>query len=96
MGFIFYPILTEKASTLSEDNNCYSFVVGKDLNKIQIKNYVESKFNVSVTAVRTVNVRADRNAKYTKNGVVVSVKSAYKKAYVQVAEGDLIDLYNKL
>ncbi len=96
MGFLFNPLLTEKASVLSEDSNCYTFVVNKNLNKIQIKSYIEEKFNVSVESVRTVNVRANRSVKYTKNGMVKSLKSAYKKAYIQVAEGDLIDLYNKL
>ena len=65
-------------------------------NKIEIKDAVESAYGVSVTSVRTINVRPDRKTRYTKSGMITGKTKAYKKAMVQVAEGETIDLYSNL
>lgn len=96
MNILIKPIITEKATTDSELNNCYSFVVGQGANKIEIRNAVEAAYGVSVTKVRTINVRPDRKSRYTKKGMVTGKTIALKKALVQVAEGDTIDLYSNL
>jgi large subunit ribosomal protein L23 len=43
-----------------------------------------------------MNVRPDRNTKFTKSGMITGKTNAYKKAIVQVAEGETIDLYSNL
>ncbi|WP_373057126.1 50S ribosomal protein L23 [Zunongwangia sp. H14] len=96
MSILIKPIITEKATADSELNNCYSFVVNNKANKIEIKDAVESAYGVSVTKVRTMNVRPDRKTRYTKSGMITGKTSAYKKALVQVAEGETIDLYSNL
>ena len=96
MSILIKPIITEKATADSELNNKYAFVVDNKANKIEIKDAVESAYGVSVTKVRTMNVRPDRKTRYTKTGVVTGKTSAYKKALVQVAEGETIDLYSNL
>lgn len=96
MSILIKPIITEKATADSELNNRFSFVVSNQANKIEIKDAVESAYGVSVTKVRTINVRPDRKSRYTKTGVVTGKTSAYKKALVQVAEGETIDLYSNL
>ncbi|HET8886505.1 MAG TPA: 50S ribosomal protein L23 [Salinimicrobium sp.] len=96
MNILIKPIITEKATADSELNNCYGFVVKNSANKIEIKKAVESVYGISVTKVRTMNVRPDRKTRYTKKGMVTGKTSAYKKAIVQVAEGETIDLYNNL
>ena len=96
MSILIKPIITEKATTDSELNNCYSFVVNNKANKIEIKDAVESAYGVSVTKVRTMNVRPDRKTRYTKSGMITGKTSAYKKALVQVTEGETIDLYSNL
>ena len=96
MSILIKPIITEKATADSELNNKYAFVVDNKTNKIEIKDAVESAYGVSVTKVRTINVRPDRKTRYTKTGVVTGKTSAYKKALVQVAEGETIDLYSNL
>jgi large subunit ribosomal protein L23 len=93
MSILIKPIITEKATKMSEDENRYTFEVDKNANKIQIKDAVEATYGVSVAKVRTMNVRPDRKTKFTKSGVVTGKTSAYKKAIVQVAEGETIDLY---
>ena len=93
MNILIKPIITEKATKEAEDFNRFSFVVNPKANKIEIKNAVEAAYGVSVTAVRTMNVRPDRRVRYTKSGIQTGKTNAIKKAIVQVAEGDTIDFY---
>lgn len=93
MDILIKPIITEKATADAEVNNRYGFVVNPQANKVEIKKAVEAAYGVSVTAVRTMNVRPDRRVRYTKTGIQTGKTNAYKKAIVQVAEGDTIDFY---
>jgi large subunit ribosomal protein L23 len=67
--------------------------VNKKANKVEIKKAVETVYGVSVEKVRTINVRPDRKTKFTKTGVQHGKTNAVKKAIVQLAEGETIDLY---
>lgn len=96
MRILVKPIITEKATDQSELNNCYTFVVNKLANKIEVKEAVESAYGVSVTDVRTMNYPVKRKTKFTKKGVVSGMKGAYKKAIVQLAEGENIDFYSNI
>jgi len=96
MSILIKPIITEKATTDSELFNRYGFVVDKKANKVEIKKAVEAAYNVSVTKVRTLNVRPDRKSRFTKTGMITGKTAAIKKAIVQVADGDVIDLYSNL
>ncbi|HKL35510.1 MAG TPA: 50S ribosomal protein L23 [Salegentibacter sp.] len=96
MSILIKPIITEKATGDSELNNRFSFVVNSKANKIEIKNAVEAAYGVSVEKVRTINVRPDRKTRYTKSGMITGKTKAFKKALVQVAEGETIDLYSNL
>ena len=96
MSLLIKPIITEKATGDSELNNRFSFVVDNKANKIEIKNAVEAAYGVSVEKVRTINVRPDRKTRYTKSGMITGKTKAFKKALVQVTEGETIDLYSNL
>ena len=96
MSIIIKPIITEKITKDGEIFNRFGFVVDKNANKIQIKNAVEATFGVKVVAVNTMNYRADRNVKYTKSGLISGKTNAYKKAIVQVKEGETIDFYTNI
>lgn len=96
MSILIKPIITEKATDQSELNNCFTFVVKKGANKIEVKEAVESAYSVTVKTVRTLNYPVKRTTKYTKKGLVSSVKGAYKKAIVQLAEGENIDFYSNI
>ncbi len=96
MSILIKPIITEKATTDSELHNRYTFVVNSGSNKIEIKDAVEQAYGVSVLKVRTMNVRADRKSRFTKSGMITGKTNAYKKAIVQVAEGDTIDFYSNI
>ncbi len=90
------PIITEKITKEGEVFNRFGFVVDKKANKVQIKKAVEATYGVSVVSVNTMNVRPDRTTKYTKSGLISGKSNAYKKAIVQVQEGETIDFYNNI
>ena len=90
------PIITEKATNDSELFNRYAFVVDKKANKIEIKKAVETAYGVSISSVKTLNYPVQKNTKFTKKGLVTGKKGAYKKAIIQLAEGESIDFYNNL
>ena len=93
MSILIKPIITEKATLASELRNCFSFQVNTKANKVEIKKAVEAAYGVSVEKVRTINVRPDRKTKFTKTGIQHGKTNAVKKAIVQLADGETIDLY---
>ena len=96
MKVIFEPIITEKATNDSELRNRYAFVVNREANKIQIKDAVEDKYNVTVEKVRTQIYGSERKTKFTKRGVQRTKTNIKKKAIVDIQDGDSIDFYNNL
>jgi len=96
MSILIKPIITEKATMQSELLNAYAFEVNTKANKVEIKKAVEAAYGVSVEKVRTINVRPDRKTKFTKTGVQHGKTNAVKKAIVQLAEGEVIDLYTNM
>ena len=96
MDVLIKPIITEKATSASELQNCYSFLVNTKANKVEIKKAVELAYGVSVNKVRTLSYGPERKTKYTKTGIQFGKTNATKKAVVQVVEGDVIDFYSNL
>ena len=96
MNILFKPIITEKASKISERLNQYTFLVDKRSNKIQIKKAVEDIYDVKVDNVCTINYGSERKKRYTKNGIQNGKSNSIKKAIVKLAEGDKIDFYDNL
>ena len=96
MNILVRPIITEKATHLSENKNQYTFLVNGEANKIQIKSAVEVNYGVKVMKVSTIICGAQRKKRYTKNGVQNGKSNSTKKAIVSIAEGDRIDFYENL
>jgi large subunit ribosomal protein L23 len=96
MSIIIKPIITEKITKDGEIFNRFGFVVDKKANKVQIKKAVEAAYGITVVDVNTMNYRADRSTKYTKSGLISGKTNSYKKAIVQVQEGETIDFYNNI
>ncbi len=80
------PIVTEKTARAGA-NRQYGFKVAKTACKAEIKTAVETLFNVSVTAVNTLNY----DGKEKRFGRSVGRRKAWKKAYVSLAEGQSIE-----
>lgn len=85
------PVVTEKA-TILRDANTYTFRVDARSNKVQIRQAVESIFEVKVESVRTLTVRP----KPKRQGAQQGSTSAWKKAYVKLRTGESIDLIENL
>lgn len=96
MDFQIKPIVTEKATRLTENLNKYTFRVSPDANKYQIKTLVENLYGVKVVSVNTMVVRGKNKSRYTKSGLLRGKTSSYKKAIVTVAEGETIDFYSNI
>lgn len=87
------PIITEK-SMAQTGQGIYTFAVETSANKKMIKKAVEGQFNVTVLDVRTLTVKGKRRMKQTKRNRITVVGSDLKKAIVQVASGQKIDLFD--
>ncbi|NER15166.1 50S ribosomal protein L23 [Leptobacterium flavescens] len=96
MSVLIKPIITEKVTADSELNNRYGFIVDSNANKLEIKDAIESAYGVTVDKVRTMNYGPKRRTRYTKAGIQHGKTNAFKKAIVQVAEGDTIDFYSNI
>ena len=81
------PIITEKATILSEQNKTV-FKVHKKANKKIIKKNIEKLFKVNVVKVNIINSKTKFKIKHGKK----SYKSGYKKAIVTLKKGQSIDL----
>ena len=87
------PIVTEKMLKMQEQKRKYGFVVNIDANKIEIKNAVEKKFDVSVTNVATIKVKGKTKQSNTRRGLTHGKRADWKKAIVTLRDGDSIDFY---
>ena len=85
---IIRPVVTEKSIGLME-NNKYVFKGALKANKIEIKKAIEEIFKVKVVDVNTVRI----NGKMKRMGRYEGKTSDYKKAIVQLAEGDSIEIF---
>ena len=87
---IIRPVVSEKSYGLL-DAGVYTFVVAPDANKLQIREAVESIFNVRVTKVNTLNRKGKR--KRNRRTFTFGKRSDTKRAIVTLAAGDRIELF---
>ena len=83
------PLITEKSTKLKEASNTICFEVDRTANKIEIRKAVERLFGVKVTSVRVAN----RQGKWKRMGRFLGQRKNWKKAYVQLAEGQKIEFF---
>lgn len=86
---ILSPLVTEKATLVSGASNQVVFRVRPDASKFAIRHAVETLFKVRVKKIRTIQYLG----KVKRVGKSVGRKSAWKKAYVTLSEGDRIDFF---
>lgn len=95
-GIILAPVVTEKTTEQMDVANVYTFVVANDANKIEIGKAVERLWDVTVLDVRTMRyagkARRSFMARMARNWSK-GRRASFKKAVVQIAEGDSIELY---
>ena len=82
------PVVSEKSYSLISDRK-YTFKVHPSAHKTQIRQAVEQLFEVHVTAVNVSKVQS----KPKRRGQIKGEKQGWKKAIVQVAEGQEIQIF---
>jgi large subunit ribosomal protein L23 len=82
------PVVSEKSYSLLADRK-YSFKVHKDAHKTQVRQAVEELFGVRVENVNISHVRP----KPKRRGAIRGTKPGWKKAIVQLREGDTIEIF---
>ena len=87
---ILRPVVSEKSYALL-DQGVYTFVVDSGANKIEIRQAIESIFNVSVEKVNTLNRKGKR--KRNRRSFTFGTRSDIKRAVVTLKAGDRIDLF---
>jgi large subunit ribosomal protein L23 len=88
---IIRPVVSEKSYVLSAANR-YTFRVHPDAHKTQIRQAVQELFGVRVVEVRTLSVKS----KPKRRGTVSGRTRTWKKAIVQLREGDSIPIFHGL
>ena len=83
------PVVSEKSFDLIESNNTYSFLVDPRANKTEIRQSVETIFEVEVLSVNTYNRRGKRK----RTGRTMGRRKDTKRALVKLAEDHSIDLF---
>ena len=84
------PVVSEKSYALLEDN-VYTFEVAKSASKPQIRDAIESIFDVTVLKVNTLN--RDGKRKRNRRMPTYGKRPDVKRAYVTLVEGDSIELF---
>jgi large subunit ribosomal protein L23 len=82
------PVVSEKSYGLIEQRK-YVFRVHADAHRTQVRQAVEELFNVHVEAVNVLKVQP----KPKRRGLVKGVKPGWKKAIVQLREGESIEIF---
>ncbi|ERP31291.1 50S ribosomal protein L23 [Chitinivibrio alkaliphilus] len=85
------PLITEKTVEQQQEGK-YAFKVRKDSTKVEIKEAVEKLFDVTVVSVNTANY----TGKTKRVGRSVGKRSDWKKAYVQLQDGESIKEFGEL
>mgnify|MGYP000364868426 FL=1 len=83
------PLVTEKGTVMLGEGNRVTFKVHLDANKIEIREAVQKIFSVTVLQVNTQVVRGKRK----RFGKAMGQTKSWKKAMVQLKEGDKIEIF---
>jgi large subunit ribosomal protein L23 len=86
------PLVTEKSGYQSGKLNQYSFIVSESATRTQIKDAIETLYDVSVVRVNVMNVPPKRGRRLRSRRLLIR-KPSYKKAVVTLAEGQTLQIF---
>jgi large subunit ribosomal protein L23 len=86
------PLVTEKSSYQSGRLNQYSFVVADNATRTQVKDAIETLYDVTVLRVNIINTSAKRGRRIRSRQLLIR-KVGYKKAIVTLAEGQTLEMF---
>ena len=83
------PVVTEKSSAAYQTGKVYTFEVHPEANKTEIRAALQQLFGVTVTDVRTMQMRRHEVVRGRTRGAT----ARWKKAIVTLKEGDSIAVF---
>src|SRR5215467_1208029 len=86
------PLVTEKSSSQSGKLTQYSFVVADAATRTQVKDAIETLYDVEVVRVNIINTPAKRGRSLRARRTLIR-KGAFKKAIVSLAEGQTLPIF---
>ena len=93
---ILAPVITEKTTNQMEAASVYTFIVNRGSNKIEIGQAIEKIWDVKVSDVRTMRYAGKQKNAFMgrmSRSAKVGRRAGFKKAIVQLVEGDHIEFY---
>jgi large subunit ribosomal protein L23 len=86
------PLVTEKTSAQSGKLSQYYFVVADDATRVQVKDAIETLYDVKVVRVNIINTAAKRGRRLRSRRLLIR-KGAFKKAIITLAEGQTLPIF---
>ena len=86
------PLVTEKSSYQSGKLNQYSFIVSDSATRKQVKDAIETIYDVTVERVNIINTPAKRGRRLRSRRLLIR-KAGFKKALVTLAEGQTLPIF---
>lgn len=86
------PLVTEKTSSQSGKLNQYYFVVADNATRVQVKDAIETLYDVKVVRVNIINTAAKRGRRLRSRRLLIR-KGAFKKAIITLAEGQTLPIF---
>jgi large subunit ribosomal protein L23 len=86
------PLVTEKSSYQSGKLSQYSFIVADEATRTQVKDAIETLYDVTVKQVNIINVPAKRGRRLRSRRMSIR-KPAFKKAIITLAEGQTLPIF---
>ncbi len=86
------PLITEKSNFQSGKLNQYAFEVASEATRTQVKDAVETLFDVKVESVNIINTPAKRGRRARSRRLMVR-RSGYKKAIVTLQAGQTLQMF---
>lgn len=93
---IIKPVITERSTNLKELSNKFVFEVDTRANKREIKQAVEKLFNVTVKDVKTATIHGKTKTTFMRGGRFTGKRPDRKKAFVTLASGQSIDIFDQV
>ena len=86
------PLITEKSNYQSRKLNQYAFEVADNANRTQVKDAIETIFDVKVESVNIINTAAKRGRRARSRRMMVR-RAGYKKAIVTLKAGQTLQIF---
>ena len=93
---ILKPVITERSTAMKQADNKFVFEVHPKANKREIKLAVEKMFGVTVTDVKTSLMKGKPKTTQMRGGRFAGKRPSRKKAFVKLATGQNIDVFDQV